>query len=95
MWNFEHSVECKADGRFAWQFWTNVSNWVVLDSSVESATLDSPFQSGAKGNTKPRSGEPIHWQLENVQDGCSAVVMIHGPRAALRCTMDVRRFRNS
>lgn len=81
MWNFEHSVECKADRHFAWQFWTNVSNWAVVDSSVESAA----FLSDAQGSTKPRGGEPIHWQLEDVQHGCGAVVMIHVPAAALRC----------
>jgi len=85
MWAFEHSVECRADRTFAWQFWTNVSNWAVVDSSVESAALDGPFQSGAKGSTRPRGGEPIHWQLEGVRDLCSAVVMIHVPGAALRC----------
>jgi len=92
MWNFEHSVERKADRNFAWQFWTNVNNWPEVDSSVESASLDGPFQSGTKGSTKPRGGEPIHWQLEDVQDGCSAVVMIHLPTAALRCAW---RFEDS
>jgi hypothetical protein len=86
MWSFEHSVECKAGRTFAWQFWTNVGNWAVVDCSVESAALDGPFQPGAKGSTKPRGGEPIHWQLEGVQEGCSVVVMIQVPGAALRCT---------
>lgn len=86
MWTFEHSVECKADRTFAWQFWTNVSNWPVVDSSVESAALDGPFRSGAKITTKPRGGDAIKGQLEDVHDGRSAVVIIHVPGAALRCT---------
>ncbi len=85
MWSFEHSVECKADRNFAWRFWTNVSNWPEVDSSVESATLDGPFQSGTRGSTKPRGGQTVHWQLDDVRDGCSAVVVIHVPGAALRC----------
>jgi hypothetical protein len=85
MWSFEHSVECKVDRNFAWQFWTNVSNWPVVDSSVESAALDGSFQSGTKGSTKPRDGEAVHWQLDDVQDGRSAIVIIHVPGAALRC----------
>lgn len=64
---------------------TNVSNWPVVDSSLESATLHGPFQSGAKLTTKPRAGEAVHAQLEDVQDGQSAVVMIPVPGAALRC----------
>lgn len=56
MWAFEHSVECKVDRNFAWQFWSNVSNWAEVDSSVEIAALDGPFQSRAKGlglNARP------------------------------------------
>jgi hypothetical protein len=85
MWAFEHSVECKADRNFAWEFWTNVSNWPVVDSSVESAVLDGPFRSGTKFITKPRGGEVINGELEDVRDGRGAVVVIHAPGAALRC----------
>jgi hypothetical protein len=85
MWSFEHFVECNVDRNFAWQFWTNVSNWPVVDSSAESVTLDGPFQSGAKGNTKARGGETFHWQIEEVQDGHSAIIVIFVPGAALRC----------
>ena len=85
MWTFEHSVECKADRNFAWRFWTDVNNWPVVDSSVESAVLDGPFRSGTKFITKPRSGEAINGELEDVHDGRGAVVVIHVPGAALRC----------
>ena len=84
MWTFEHTVECKADRNFAWQFWTNVSNWSAMDYSVESAVLDGPFRSGAKFITKPRGGEAINGELEDVRDGRGAVVVIHVPSAALR-----------
>jgi hypothetical protein len=86
MWSFEHSVECKVDRNFAWQFWTNVSNWAAVDSSIESATLDGQFQSGTKGSTQLRGGEAIHWRLEGVKEPCGAVVIAHVPGAALRCT---------
>lgn len=85
MWNFEHSVECKADRAFAWQFWTNVSNWPAVDYSVELAVLDGPFRSGAKFITRPRDGEGINGQLEDVRDERGAVVVTHVPGAALRC----------
>jgi hypothetical protein len=85
MWTFEHSVECNVDKSFAWQFWTNVGNWTEVDSSLEFATLEGRFQSGARVATKPRGGQTIHGQLQDVQDGYSAVVMIQLPGAALRC----------
>src|ERR1700756_724132 len=84
MWSFEHSVECNVERGYAWQFWTNVSNWPLGDSSVESATIDGPFQSGAKGSTKPRGAEAVQWQLEDIYDGRRAVVVIHLSGAALR-----------
>jgi uncharacterized membrane protein len=84
MWSFEHSVECKVEAGFAWQFWADVTNWPVVDSSVESVAIDGPFQSGVKGNTKPRGGEVVHWQLEDVDDGRGAVVVLQLPGAALR-----------
>jgi hypothetical protein len=84
MWTFEHSVECKADRRFAWQFWTNVGNWAVVDSSVESVSLDGPFRSGAKGHTKPLGRELIEWHLDDAQDERSAVFIIPVPGAALQ-----------
>ncbi len=92
MWTFEHSVECKVDRNFAWQFWTNVSNWAEVDSSLESATLEGRFQSGAKITTKPQGGQTIYGQLQDVQDGHSAVLMIQLPGAALR---SVWRFEDS
>jgi hypothetical protein len=84
MWTFEHSVECKVDRNFAWQFWTDVGNWPEVDSSLEHTTLEGRFQSGARITTKPRGGETIHGQLQNVEDGHSAVVMIQLRGAALR-----------
>jgi hypothetical protein len=92
MWTFEHSVECKVERAFAWQFWTDISNWPLLDPSVESAVLEGPFQSGAKVSTKARGGEPIHGRLENVQDGRGATVVIPVPGAALRCAWKFEDF---
>ena len=84
MWSFEHAVECSVAREFAWRFWSNVSNWPVVDTSVESVTIDGPFQSGVKGSTKPRGAEAVQWQLHDVEDGHSAAVVIQLPGAALR-----------
>ncbi len=92
MWTFEHSVECKVDRNLAWQFWTDVSKWAEVDSSLESATLEGRFQSGAKITTKRQGGQTIYGQLQDVQDGHSAVLMIQLPGAALR---SVWRFEDS
>lgn len=81
-WKFEYTVDCPVSREFAWQFWSNVENW-ALDVSVESVTLDGPFAAGITGTTKPRGGEVINWQLIDVQDGHSAVIIINLPDAVV------------
>jgi Polyketide cyclase / dehydrase and lipid transport len=81
-WEFVHSVECSASREFAWQFWTHVDNW-MFDVSVESVRLDGPFATGTTGTTKPRGGDPINWQLVDVQDGHSALIEINLPGAVV------------
>ena len=84
MWSFQHSVECKVNREFTWQFWANVSNWSVVDPSVESVTLDGLFATGTKGTTKPTGMDPVVWELVDVQDYHSAVIEIPAPGAVLK-----------
>jgi hypothetical protein len=84
MWTFEHAVECAVDKQFAWQFWTHVENWPVVDPAVESVTLDGAFAAGSVGITKPVNMEPVNWKLAEVDDGESAVVEIAAPGATAR-----------
>ncbi len=84
-WRFQHSLDCLVSKAFAWQFWTTVSNWPTVDSSLESVTLDGPFCTGTTGSTKPRGRQPIRWQLAEVDEGRSAVIEIAVPGAVLRC----------
>ena len=82
-WRFEHSVDCPASRDFAWQFWTNVDNW-LFDVSVESVTLDGPFAAGTRGTTMPRGLDPINWQLVEVEEGRRALIEIDLPGAVVR-----------
>ena len=52
-WTIEHSIDCAVAPEFAWNFWTDVSNW-VLDADVESVEIDGPFSSGARGFTNSK-----------------------------------------
>ncbi len=73
---FEFSVQWPVSRDFAWQFWTHVENWSVVDPSVEWAKLEGPFVAGTKGTTKPRGLDPIEWQLLDVYDGSRAVIEV-------------------
>ena len=74
-YTFECGIECPVAREFAWQFWTNVSNW-AFDSDIESVELNGPFASGSHGVTMSRSSGRIEWKLNSVQPGKSAIVEI-------------------
>ena len=82
-WTFQYSVECPVNGKFAWQFWSNVENW-FFDVSLESVSLDGPFAKGTTGTTKPRGGDPLNWQLVEVEQGHHAVIELGLPGAVVR-----------
>lgn len=52
-WTFEHTIECSVSSEFAWDFWTNVSNW-ALDAELDSVDIQGPFVAGAQGVTQAR-----------------------------------------
>ena len=71
-WTFEHSIECPVSFEFAWQFWTDVNNW-VLDADVRAIELDGPFAAGARGLTRSRSSCPVEWRIAEVQTGAALI----------------------
>jgi Polyketide cyclase / dehydrase and lipid transport len=84
MWTFEYSLECPVPPDFAWRFWTNVENWAMVDSSAESVRLDGPFAAGSTGTTKLAGGEPIIWQIVQVEEGRSATIEMAFPGATIQ-----------
>jgi hypothetical protein len=85
MWSFEHAVECDVPRQFAWDFWSNVSNWISVDSSLESVSLDGPFETGTRGRTKPSGQRELEWRLSSVDAPAAATIEIAAPGAVLRC----------
>ena len=83
-YEFECSVECPVEKDFAWRFWSDVANWSVVDSSVESVRLDGEFVAGTKGFTKPRGADETAWELLEVVPGEGAVIGIFLAGAVLK-----------
>jgi hypothetical protein len=79
-WTFEHTVECPVSKEFAWNFWTNVSNW-TLDADVSSVQLQGPFALGVKGITQTKSAGRIEWLVAELQPG-RAVLEFPVPRSS-------------
>lgn len=71
-WTFEHSIDCAVTPDFAWNFWTNVSNW-ALDADVESIEIDGPFSAGARGFTISKSSGRIEWRISEVEPGRAVI----------------------
>jgi hypothetical protein len=71
-WTFEYSMECGVTAEFAWNFWTNVSNW-TLDADMESVEIDGPFAAGTQGVTNSKSSGRIKWQIMEAQAGRAVI----------------------
>ena len=69
---FEYSIECRVSIAFAWNFWTNVSNW-TLDADVDTVELHGPFAPGTHGLTQSKSLGQIKWRIAEVQPGKAAL----------------------
>jgi hypothetical protein len=62
-WEITHSVETDASPAFAWNFWTDVTNW---DDPPAAFALDGPFAAGSHGTTRMPGQEPLHWFIREV-----------------------------
>lgn len=70
-WEIAHSVETNASPAFAWNFWTDVANWVDPPARFE---LDGPFATGVRGTTWLPGQEPLHWFIRDVTPPSSATI---------------------
>jgi hypothetical protein len=67
-WEWKHSVLADAPRQTVWEFVSQIDNLARVEGdTVESMTLDGPFQAGTKGTTKMRGQEPTHWRLVEVK----------------------------
>ena len=75
LWQFEHSLECKASKSFVWSFWSDVSNWERLEgNAVEWIRLEGPFETGSQGTTKVAGQEPRYWTIAHCEPGESGTI---------------------
>jgi hypothetical protein len=62
-WEMSYSVETDASPAFAWNYWTDVANWVDPPAEFE---LDGPFAAGSRGTTRLPGQEPLQWLIREV-----------------------------
>lgn len=80
VWQFEYSVECRATPRFAWTYWTNVSNW--NDPPAEFA-IEGPFAAGSRLTTMIPGREPLHSVIRRATPEHAATIEMQLPGAVL------------
>jgi hypothetical protein len=56
-WEIPHAVETNASPAFAWNYWTDVANWVDPPAKFE---LEGPFADGSRGTTRLSGQEPLN-----------------------------------
>jgi hypothetical protein len=79
-WEISHSVETNASLVFAWNFWTNISNW---DDPPAEFELEGPFAIGSRGSTRLPGQEPLHWFIREVAPPNAATIEMSLDGAAL------------
>ena len=84
-WAFEHAIECRVSREFAWNFWTNVQNW-LLDADVESVELHGAFATGARGVTISKKSGRVEWLVAEAMPPERAVLEFSAPGAVARFT---------
>jgi hypothetical protein len=70
-WEIIHSVETNASPTFAWNYWTEVTNW---DDPPAKFELDGPFACGSRGTTRLPGQEPLHWFIREVDPPLAATI---------------------
>ncbi len=80
VWQVEHTVEAEVSAIFAWNFWSNVSNW---DEPPNEFVLDGPFAAGSVGTTRMPGQAPIRWRIRDVVPGTCATIELELDRATV------------
>jgi len=70
-WELQYSAETEASLDAAWNFWTNVANWVDPPAQFE---LHGPFEAGSNGLTRMPGQETRHWLIRDAKPPRSAVI---------------------
>jgi hypothetical protein len=78
----EHAVDADVSMTFAWNYWSDVTNW---DDPPAQFSLDGPFVEGAAGTTRIPGQAPIYWRVREVVPGRAATIVIPLEGAALHC----------
>ncbi len=63
----KHTITTTASAKDIWNIWQDIKNWHTWDNVTEDYSLNGPFQTGAKGQWKPKNGPLVQLTLTRVE----------------------------
>jgi hypothetical protein len=72
-WEMTYSVESGASPAFAWNYWTNIANWIDPPAEFE---IDGPFAAGSPGTTRLPGQDSLHWIIQDVVAPTAATITV-------------------
>ncbi|MEL7123624.1 MAG: SRPBCC family protein [Bacteroidota bacterium] len=66
---FEYTLQTTASPEQIWTIWTDVENWHLWDSGLQTATLEGQFKLNAKGKLIPDKGPKSNFKITHYTDG--------------------------
>jgi hypothetical protein len=91
-WRFEHSANSAAEPQAVWRYYADVERW--SEWSRQGATIDGPFEVGAKGKAKPPGSRPLKFRLVDIQADRSFTSEAKLPGARIRFEHNVEPREN-
>ena len=81
---FKHTLQTTSSPDKIWQIWTDVEHWPTWDSELLEASLDQPFQVGARGRLAPRRGPQSMFEISALDPGVCYRMTAYLPLARLQ-----------
>lgn len=76
MFSKESTVSVKASKEAVWRMWTNVQNWPLYDTSLESVEFDGEVAPGKRGVMIGKNGMRIPFEIVEFKEGEQMVVQV-------------------
>jgi hypothetical protein len=84
IYEFTHTERTSAPAEAVWALWADVEHWTEWDSSLQSADLAGPFETGSSGTMAIPGLPPIAFTLVEVERGKAFTDETTVPGAVLR-----------
>ncbi len=81
--SFRHTMVTTAPPEAIWRLWTDPASWHEWDTELKSATLDGPWEPGARGRLVPLAGPSARFDVTAVAPRATAYTT-NLPMAVLR-----------